>query len=183
MNVLHLDSSPHHEDSVTRRLSEDIVARLKARHSDAEVTYRDLATTPLPHVTLADLADPTFVDEFLRADVIVIGAPMYNFNIPSTLKAWIDRVVIAGKTFRYSPTGVQGLADGRRLIIASSHGNFYAPPSPLAAVDHQETYLTTMFGFLGIKDITFVRAEGTAISPESRQKGVDHALAEIRELA
>jgi FMN-dependent NADH-azoreductase len=181
LTILHLDSSFHHQDSVTRVLSKNIVGRLKTTHPDAEVIYRDLAKTPLPHVTPADLADPTFVDEFLRADVIVIGAPMYNLNIPSSLKAWLDRVVIAGKTFRYDSKGVEGLAGGRRIFIASSRGNTYAPPSPRAAVDFQETYLRSMFGFLGVKDITVVRAEGTGIS-ELRQRAIDNALAEIRVL-
>jgi FMN-dependent NADH-azoreductase len=182
MNILHVDSSLHRQDSVSRLLSENIVARLKASHPDADIIYRDLAETPLPHVTHASLADTSFVDEFLQADIIVVGAPMYNLNIPSSLKAWLDHVVIAGKTFRYGPTGVQGLAGGRRLIIASSRGNIYAPPSPLAVVDHQETYLKAIFEFIGITDITVIRAEGTGLSKE-RQRGVENALAEIRVLS
>ena len=122
------------------------------------------------------------LDEFLAADIVVIGAPMYNFGVPSQLKAWIDCLAVSGKTFRYTETGVEGLASGKRVIIASSRGGFYAGSSPMASLDHQEAYLSGFFGFLGVTDIAFVRAEGVNISPEQRQRGIESALAEVAAL-
>jgi len=110
--------------------------------------------------------------EFLAAHVVVVGAPMYNFGIPSQLKAWIDRLAAAGKTFTYTSQGPKGLAGGKTVIIASSRGGRYGAGTPLAAVDHQENYLKSTFGFLGITDIRFVRAEGVNISPETKQQAI-----------
>jgi FMN-dependent NADH-azoreductase len=104
------------------------------------------------------------MDQFLASDVIVIGAPMYNFSIPSQLKAWIDRIAVAGKTFRYGPNGPEGLAKGKKVVIASARGGAYGDESP---ADFQEPYLRHVFGFLGISDIEFVRAEGVAHGPEA----------------
>jgi FMN-dependent NADH-azoreductase len=119
------------------------------------------------------------LDEFLAADIIVLGAPMYNFSIPSQLKAWIDCLAAPGKTFAYTATGVKGLAGAKKLIIASSRGGVYSASSPLAFMDHQESFLTSYFGFLGITDITIVRAEGVSMGPEHRQRALDAALAEV----
>jgi FMN-dependent NADH-azoreductase len=121
--------------------------------------------------------------EFLAADVIVIGAPMYNFGIPSQLKAWIDRLAVAGKTFTYTPQGPKGLAGGKTIIVASSRGGYYGVGTPLAAIDHQENYLKSTFGFLGITDIRFVRAEGVNISPESKQEAIAAAEQEALKAA
>jgi FMN-dependent NADH-azoreductase len=186
MKLLHIDSSALGAHSVSRELSAAIVAAWKRRHPGLEVVYHDLAANPLPHWTpVADAADPTavtgqaMIDEFLSADVVVIGAPMYNFSIPSTLKAWIDRIVVAGKTFRYSATGVEGLAGGRKLIIASARGGFYGADSGRAHFDFQEDYLRQVFGFIGVTDIEFVRAEGIGLGPEQKAKAVNDAHAEI----
>jgi len=119
------------------------------------------------------------LDEFLAADIIVLGAPMYNFGIPSQLKAWIDCLAAPGKTFKYSATGVQGLAGGKKVIIASSRGGVYSASSPIAFMDHQESFLKSFFGFIGVTDITFVRAEGVNMGPEQRQSALDSALAEV----
>jgi FMN-dependent NADH-azoreductase len=119
------------------------------------------------------------LDEFLAADIVVIGAPMYNFGIPSQLKAWIDCLAAPGKTFRYTATGVEGLAGSKKVIVASSRGGFYSASSPMAFMDHQETFLAGFFGFIGITDITFVRAEGVNTGPEQRQRALESALAEI----
>ena len=119
------------------------------------------------------------LDEFLAADIVVIGAPMYNFTIPSQLKAWIDRILIAGKTFRYSEAGPVGLAGGKRVIIASSRGGLYAPGVPLEANDFQEPYLRAVFAFIGIEDVEIVRAEGLALGPEQRDAAVQAALASV----
>ena len=188
MKLLHIDSSALGQYSVSRELSAAIVAGWKRRDTDLEVVYRDLAAEPLPHWSpIADAADPAAVagqavlDEFFAADVVVIGAPMYSFNIPSSLKAWIDRLLVAGKTFRYTENGPEGLAGGRKVIIASSRGGFYGPDSPLAHQDFQESYLRHVFGYMGITDLEFVRAEGIGLGPDHRAKALESAHAVIAE--
>ncbi|WP_311238494.1 MULTISPECIES: NAD(P)H-dependent oxidoreductase [unclassified Xanthomonas] len=188
MKLLHLDSSALGANSISRELSAAAVAQQRLLHPQLQVTYRDLDLEPLPHLTGQSLAqaDPAeaaaaeqAMQQFLEADVIVIGAPMYNFAIPSTLKAWIDRIAVAGRTFRYTATGPEGLAGGKRIIIASARGGIYADPTN----DFQEPYLRQLFGFLGIDDITFVRAEGVAYSPEHRSNALAQALAELQQPA
>ncbi|UXA52834.1 FMN-dependent NADH-azoreductase [Xanthomonas prunicola] len=178
MKLLHLDSSALGVNSISRELSAAIVEQQRRLHPEAEVTYRDLDRDPIPHLTSQTLAqtDPAaeaVMQQFLQADVIVIGAPMYNFAIPSTLKAWIDRIAVAGRTFQYTANGPEGLAGGKRIIIASARGGIYAEPTN----DFQEPYLRQVFGFLGIHDISFVRAEGVAYSPQHRADALASALA------
>lgn len=185
MKLLHIDSSILGEHSASRALGAAVVAARKAADPSLEVVYRDLAASPLPHLSGASLAkaDPAEVDaadqvmrEFLEADVVVVGAPMYNFTIASTLKAWIDRLAVAGKTFRYNEQGMaEGLAGGKEVIVASSRGGFHQA----SGMDFQEPYLRHMFGFMGIDDIAFVRAEGLAVSPEQRAASMQQALAAI----
>jgi len=198
MKLLHVDSSILGAHSISRQLTAEIVAKLRQVTPGLEITYRDLAAEPVPHLTgvliaarqpgaqqpSADvdqdlLLGAKVLHEFLAADIVVVGAPMYNFGVPSQLKAWIDNLAVSGKTFRYIATGVVGLAGGKRMIIASSRGGFYAGSSPVASLDHQEAYLSGFFGFLGVTDIAFVRAEGVNVSPEQRQRGLDSALAEV----
>lgn len=181
--ILHVDSSINGESSASRVISRSVVGRLKVLSPSAEVVRRDLGVQPIPHLTLNALTEHSVVDEFLAADVIVIGAPMYNFGISSQLKAWIDRLAVAGKTFSYTEKGPKGLAGGKKLIIASSRGGFFGPGSPAASLDHQETYLRAFFGFLGITDITFVRAEGLALGAEARQHAIEAAKEEATKLA
>jgi FMN-dependent NADH-azoreductase len=188
MKLLHIDSSALGGYSISRQLTADIVAELKGHASDMQVDYRDLAAQPLPHWTpVADASDPAAVlgndmlEEFLAADVIVIGAPMYNFAISSQLKAWIDRIAVAGKTFRYTEQGPEGLAKGKRVIIASSRGGNYTG-TPASAMDYQEPYLRTIFGFLGIAEVEFVRAEGLAVSAEHKDEAVKAARSSIASL-
>ncbi|WP_019304511.1 FMN-dependent NADH-azoreductase [Xanthomonas oryzae] len=185
MKLLHLDSSALGATSISRELSAAIVAQQRRLYPEVEVTYRDLDRDPIPHLTAQTLAqtDPAeaaaaeaAMQQFLQAEVIVIGAPMYNFAIPSTLKAWIDRIAVVGRTFHYTANGPEGLAGGKRLIIASTRGGIYAEPSN----DFQEPYLRQLFGFLGIDDITFVRAEGVAYSPQHRADALAAALAGLR---
>ncbi|HWC63780.1 MAG TPA: NAD(P)H-dependent oxidoreductase, partial [Rhizomicrobium sp.] len=121
-------------------------------------------------------AGQAMLDEFLAADIVVIGAPMYNFSISSQLKAWIDRIMVAGKTFAYTAEGPKGLAGGKRVIIASSRGGVYARGSAQAVMDFQETYLGAIFRFIGVTDVTFIRAEGMAASPEQRTTALTKAL-------
>jgi FMN-dependent NADH-azoreductase len=123
------------------------------------------------------------LEDFLSADIVVVGAPMYNFSVSSQLKAWIDRLAVAGKTFRYTEKGVQGLAVGKKVIVASSRGGFYGPDTATAFLDHQETYLRGIFGFFGITDVTFVRAEGVNVSADQRKASIAAATAEAARLA
>jgi FMN-dependent NADH-azoreductase len=182
MKLLHIDSSALGGYSVSRQLTADIVAELKRTTPDATVHYHDLAAQPLPHWTpVADASDPAamlgnqLLEEFLAADVVVIGAPMYNFAISSQLKAWLDRILVAGKTFRYTANGPEGLAGGKRVIVASSRGGIYSKDSAAAAMDFQEPYLRATFAFIGINDIEFVRAEGMAIGDEQKAAALKSA--------
>ena len=195
MKLLHIDSSILGANSVSRRLSASLVRKWRAEVPGLEVVYRDLAVEPLPHLSGAllgaqaaapetrspeDHRDVTtsaaVLEEFLAADIVVVGAPMYNFSVPSQLKAWIDRIAVAGKTFRYTEKGPEGLAGGKKVVIVSSRGGFYGPDTPAAPMDHQEPYLRSVFGFLGITDIDYIRAEGVAMGPDQRQSALDNAM-------
>ena len=182
MTILHIDSSINGENSASRAISARIVQQLKALNWGEEVIYRDLAAEPLPHLTLDAFADTSVLDEFLAADTVVIGAPMYNFTVPTQLKAWIDRIAIAGKTFRYTENGPEGLARGKRVIIALARGGIYDVGSPAAALEHLESYLRGVFNFIGIEP-EFVAADGLAISPEIRETAIASALGETVRLA
>src|SRR5262249_37093617 len=140
----------------------------------------------LPHLSGGSLAqadaseaarNAQAMTDFLAADVIVVGAPMYNFAIPTQLKAWIDRIVVAGKTFRYTASGPEGLGKGKRVIVGISRGGVYEPG---AAGEFAESYLRHVFGFIGISDVIFVRAEGLGLSPEHREKSLNTALSTLR---
>lgn len=186
MKLLHIDASALGAYSVSRGLTSAIVAEFSRNHPGLEVTYRDLHAEPLGHWALpAGENDPAAAEsdkvmaEFLAADVVVIGAPMYNFSISSSLKAWIDRIAVAGKTFRYTAAGPEGLAGGKRVIIASSRGGIYADGTPAAGMDFQEPYLRAVLGFLGVTDIEFVRAEGVARGDEQKTAAIGNAVAGI----
>jgi FMN-dependent NADH-azoreductase len=201
MKLLHIDSSITGTASASRQLTAQIVASLQKANPGIEVIHRDLEAEPLPHLNnkmLAGMAPDaatdaatrneisrsfSALDEFLAADIVVIGAPMYNFSISSQLKSWIDRVVVAGKTFTYTAEGPKGLAGGKKVIIASSRGGAYVPGTPYAALDFQETYLRSVLKFIGIEDVEFVRAEGIAIGPEQREAAMQKAFAAIAALA
>ena len=195
MRLLHIDSSITGGASASRQLTARIVSQYRKLVPGIEVAHRDLDATPLPHLdsrmlaalapgatpdaaTRDDLAlSAAMLDEFLKADIVVVGAPMYNFGIPSQLKAWIDRIAVAGKTFRYTANGPEGLAGGKTVIVASSRGGVYSGNAPAAAMDFQENYLKAVFGFLGVTDLRLVRAEGLAIGPEQRDAAIAGALA------
>ena len=195
--LLHIDSSANAAHSVSRGLTADVVASWVRAEPSLVVRYRDLAAQPIAHLT-ADMlqgvdgeAPPdlqrerreseTIVEEFLAADVVVIGAPMYNFAISSQLKAWIDRIVRAGRTFRYEPSGPVGLAGGKRVVIVSSRGGAYSS-AERAHLDFQESYLKVIFGFMGVTDVRIIRAEGLAMGPEHHASATRAAHAAITQL-
>ena len=200
MRLLHLDSSALGAASVSRQLTAEIVARQRALRPDIQVTYRDLAADPALHLTGAHIAiragapnqDASFdadlikgnayLDDLLTTDVVVIGAPMYNFSIPTPLKSWVDRIAVAGKTFQYTATGPVGLLKGKKAFIASARGSVYAAGTPAAANEHQESYLIGLLSFLGLTDVKVVRAEGLAFGPEAKQASVASALEDIAAL-
>ncbi len=193
MKLLHIDSSVLGPHSVSRQVSAAIVDRLRKANPGLEITYRDLSSMPLEHLSgshlaaaqgatpqaelLQDLAaGQAALDEFLAADIVVLGAPMYNFTIPSQLKAWIDRILVAGRTFKYGAQGPEGLAGNKRIIVAISRGGFYGADTPTALGEHLETYLRWVFGFIGIKNPEFIFADGVQIGPEHREKALAGAL-------
>jgi FMN-dependent NADH-azoreductase len=182
VTILHLNASINGENSASRAISGSIVDQLRASYPNARVIHRDLVTDPLPHLTLEAFADPSVVDEFLDADTVVIGAPMYNFTLPSQLKAWLDRILVAGKTFAYGENGPRGLVTGKRVIIALARGGFYNEGSPSADFEYLETYLRSVFSFIGIEP-EFVAADGLAVSPEQRDASIRQALGETVRLA
>ena len=182
MKILHIDSSISGEDSVSRDLSAAIVGALGA----GEVTYRDLAAEPLDHLTFPAFGEADSQEalrQFKEADTVVIGAPMYNFTIPSQLKAWIDRILVAGETFRYTETGVEGLAGDKRVIVAIARGGLYGEDSGQRSVEHAERYLTSVFGFIGITAPQFIIAEGLKVSDEMKAQAIASARGEIGKLA
>jgi FMN-dependent NADH-azoreductase len=177
VTILHIDSSINGDESASRALTRSIVGRLGA----GDIVYRDLAAEPLGHLTERG-QDPEVLDEFLAADTVVVGAPMYNFTLPTQLKAWIDRIVVAGKTFRYTEAGPEGLAGSKRVIVALARGGFYDQGSPAAGLEFLESYLRGIFGFIGIEP-EFVTADGLSVSPEQRQQSLSAAFGETMLLA
>ena len=182
MTILHIDSSITGENSASRAISRSVVERLRKADPAARVVERDLVADPLPHLTLDAFADSSVLDEFLAADTIVIGAPMYNFTLSSQLKSWLDRILVAGRTFRYTDAGPEGLAGGRRVIIAMARGGVYDAGSPAAALEHLESYLRGIFNFIGITP-EFVAADGLNFGAEQRETSIRQALGETVRLA
>lgn len=203
LTILQLDSSPSGSASVSRELTRSLATTLTARVPGARLVHRDLVADPVPHlddaalvalgrseaaaarkpaVETAAMLNETLVTEFLAADIVIIGAPMYNFSVPTQLKAWIDRIAQAGRTFRYTAAGPEGLAGDKTVVIVSSRGGYYAGQPGEAALDHQEAWLRAVLGFLGITDVTIVRAEGAALSEVIRASAVATALAEGRDV-
>ncbi len=179
MTILKIDSSITGDNSVSRQLTAATVEQLSRQNPGSRVIDRDLVATPLSHLTLGGSGDEDILEEFLAADTVVVGAPMYNFSVPSQLKAWIDRIAVAGKTFRYTEAGPEGLAGGKRVVVAISRGGFYTPDN---AFEHVESYLKSLFNFIGIEP-EFVRADGVNYGPEQREAGIANGLAEVEKLA
>jgi FMN-dependent NADH-azoreductase len=198
--VLVIDSAATGGQSVSHKLTDELVADLKANREGVEIVRRDIGAEPIPHLTAetvgairgapaetdaarAALAlSDSLVEELRAADLIVIGAPMYNFGIPSTLKAWFDHVLRARVTFRYTENGPEGLLKGKRAIVVESRAGLYSE-GPLAALDSQEPHLRTLLGFIGITDVTFVRAEKLAFGPEAAEASLAEAAEQLHELA
>ncbi|SFO33972.1 FMN-dependent NADH-azoreductase [Sphingomonas sp. OK281] len=182
MKLLHLDSSIMGNGSASRAISAAVVEHLRETNPILEVTYRDLAAEPIPHMTLdafLALDKGEDVQQFLDADIVVIGAGFYNFSIPSQLKAWVDRIAVKDKTFAYGENGPVGLAVGKRVIVALARGNVYGEGSPYAGYEHAETLLRSIFGFVGA-DVEVIVAEGLGRGDEARRTAIDGALAQAR---
>jgi FMN-dependent NADH-azoreductase len=198
MKILHLDSSITGQHSVSRQLTTEIVVAQAARNPGAEVIHHDLANEPAMHLSPSHIAvfqggaiesealgrdlalGAKYIDELIDADVLVIGVPMYNFSIPTQLKSWIDRVVVAGKTFRYTEKGPEGLLPaGKKAFIVASSGGFYSGESPAKFLEHTVSYLQGVLAHIGIKDVTVFRAEGIGLGPDARKRAVGDALGAI----
>lgn len=199
--LLFVSSSLFGEGSQSRLIAREFVARWRDAHPDAAVTERDLTAESMPHLSLpvlgatmtpaekrgeterqaAALAD-TLIAEVEAAEAIVITAPMYNFSIPSTLKAWIDHIARAGRTFRYTAAGPEGLLKGKKVFVITGRGGVYSGDSPVKALDFQEPYLRTVLGFLGLNDVTFIHVEGLKVSPDAAAAGLARAREAIKHL-
>lgn len=201
--LLHIDSAITGDASVSRDLTRRIVDRYIQAQPGLEVQYLDLAAQAPAHLSMESLgfrlgltdeqltdaqrrenqATEALLGQFLAADIVVIGAPMYNFTIPSQLKAWIDRIAQAGRTFKYTENGPVGLAGGKQVIVASTRGGAYSTSEQGRALEHQESFLQVIFGFFGITDVRFVRAEGVNMGGAAVQQAMDTAANAIEELA
>ncbi|WP_313296712.1 FMN-dependent NADH-azoreductase [Diaphorobacter sp.] len=198
MQLLHIDSSITGDQSVSRQLTRNIVDAWVAAHPDTQVSRLDLLTDAPAHFTADAMAPRTgqtdglseaqvrenavserLVSQFLASDVIVVGAPFYNFTIPTQLKAWLDRLAQPGRTFQYTANGPEGLATGKTVIVASTRGGVYSTSEQGQAMEHQESYLKVIFGFFGITDVRFVRAEGIGMGPEAKAKALASAALDI----
>lgn len=197
MKLLHIDSSILGDNSASRQLSSEVVKAWQAADSGLDVSYRDVAAEAIEHFsaatlvaagTPAELRDAAQKHEaqlsadtlaqFMAADAVVIGAPMYNFTIPTQLKAWIDRIAVAGQTFRYTENGPEGLCRGKKVIVVSTSGGLHSGQA--TGVAHED-YLKVVLGFLGITDVEFVRAHGLAYGDELRSKAMNDAHAQINQ--
>jgi len=194
-NILHIDSSPRGERSISRSLSYEFITSWKDAHPGDTVTYRDLGHHPVPHVDEAwiaaaftppethtpELAEAiqlsnSLIDEFLAADRYVFGVPMYNLNIPSTFKAYIDQIVRVGRTFAVDENGYKGLVDSsKKVLIITSRGGTFPPGTPFADYDYQEPYLRAILGFMGLTDVTFIHADSLNLGDDARQQSLASA--------
>ena len=201
MNILHIDSSILTTHSVSRHLTAQVINTLQQHYPYVQITYRDVSAEPINHLSSEILASRStqasewnahqkeetalteiLLDEVFTADLLVIGAPMYNFSIPTQLKSWIDRVLVAGRTFHYTKQGPIGLLENKKAIIVSSRGSFYSTADAGRMADFQENYLHTILKFIGIADITIIRAEGVNVSQESKTQAIESAAATIGQL-
>jgi len=199
-NILLIQSSPRGGESFSHQVAQSVVNDLKARHPEAKIVLRDLAANPPPHVGLpfitgmyappehrtpeqaeAIALSDALIDEFFAADTIVIGVPMHNFTLPSTLKAWIDHVARAGRTFNFGANGPEGLLKGKRVILVLARGGVYSS-GPTKPLDYQEPYLRAVLGFLGITDVSAVHIEGAANRAIGPEKAIAAATAQSKQI-
>lgn len=198
-NILVIDSSANGDASVSKLLVGEALAGLLAAHAGASVVRHDLGANPIPHITAANLAglrgEPAtaeekatralsdqLIAELKEADIILVGAPMYNFGVSTVLRSWFDHVLRAGQTFAYSAEGPKGLLTGKRAIVIEARGGFYSE-GPAKGIDFQEPYLRQLFGFVGVTDVTFVHAEKIGFGPEARAAAIDGAKAKLAAIA
>jgi FMN-dependent NADH-azoreductase len=198
-NVLIIDSAATGEASVSHKLTAEFAERLKWGEPSIRITRRDIGAATIPHLTAetvgairgtaqteaarATLAlSDALIAEIRQANVIVIGAPMYNFGMASTLKTWFDHVLRAGVTFRYTDKGPEGLVKGKRAVVVETRAGFYSE-GPGSVMDNQEPHIRTLLGFMGIEDVVFVRAEKLAFGPDAASAAIDEAVAELDRLA
>jgi FMN-dependent NADH-azoreductase len=198
VQILRIDSSTTGDQSISRKLTDELLAHFTAKHPEAKVVARDLVAEPLAHIdpiTTSAIRTPpetheeavaaaypgerAVLDEFLASDIVIVGAPMYNFSIASQLKAWLDRLGVPGVTFKYSENGSEGLAGGRKVVVASARGGEYSNDQ---MAENQESLLTTFFGFVGVEDLHFVRVEKAGYGPEAIEAGLAAAKEEIAKL-
>jgi FMN-dependent NADH-azoreductase len=199
-NILFIQSSPRGQESYSQKVARSIVEDLQRHCSDANVVSRNLADNPLPHVGAAFVGglklppaqqtpeqakalalSDLLVDELAAADILVLGVPMHNFGIPSTLKAWIDHVVRAGRTFSYTPQGPKGLLQGKRAIVVLASGGVYSS-GPMKLFDFQEPYLRAVLQFIGIMNVNMVRVEGIGMGEIGAEKALGTAMEQSREM-
>lgn len=197
--ALIIDSSATGEASVSRKLTAAFATALEASGAAREIVRRDIGATPVPHLTPATVSairgtadnddaratlalSDTLIGELEEADLIVIGSPMYNFGMSSTLKTWFDHVLRAGVTFRYTTDGPIGLLEGKKAIVVETRAGLYSE-GPAAGMDSQEPHIRTLLGFMGITDVTFIRAEKLAFGPEAMAAAVAEALAALEHVA
>lgn len=201
-NLLFVTSSLFGQDSKSTRIAAEFVSAWKAANGPARVIHRDLGNGSVPHLTsdhfaawttapadrserqqaIAGESDP-LIEEVEAADVIVIGAPMYNFSISSTLKAWLDHITRAGRTFQYTANGPEGLLKNKKVYVVTARGGVYTGDSPAKAYDFQEPYLRAILGLNGLTDVTFVHVEAQKMSPDAAEAGIANARQAVRELA
>lgn len=201
MKLLAIDASILGDNSVSRLLMSHFHDYWMQEYPKSEIIYRDLNAHPINHLSneilsakqqpVEELSETlkselalseTLINEFLTADEVVIGAPMYNFSIATQLKAWIDRIVVAGRTFKYTEQGVTGLATGKKVSIISTRGNHYTNNASMQAIDHQESYLKAIFNFIGIPEVTIIRAEGLHLGESIREKAINLAKQKIMDI-
>ena len=180
--ILQINSSLFNGSGQSSRLAGELVAALKKQHPHAQVIVRDLVKDPVPHLDaerFQSQAGKELVEELQRADVLVLGLPMYNFGVPSQLKAWFDHIARAGVTFKYTGQGSVGLLTGKKAYVLAARGGLYAG----TAADTQTQYVRQFLAFLGIEDVEFIYAEGLAISEVTRNAAIAKARAIIEKAA
>ena len=199
-NALFITSSAQADESVSSRLAAEFALRLFEQHPEIRIARRDVGVDTIPHLTAATVAgirgtpkteaeqatralSDELIAELQSADLIVIASPMYNFGMSSTLKTWFDHVLRAGVTFRYSEAGPEGLLKGKKAVVIESRAGLYSESGPSAAMDSQEPHIRTLLGFMGIDDVTWVRAERLAFGPEAADQSIHEAIAQLRALS